>query len=111
MTHTTPPALYADHRVTSVQNTKFDCVHDAPLQASINVFLPRNLIKVRPRLVEGKRIDTAVEMGVSGGASIASDHDDGANGAVFAKKSSRFPADHILVADSLKRISKSCELT
>src|SRR5579871_3989347 len=97
MAHTTSPALYAYHRVTSVQNTKFDCIHNAPLQASINIFLPRKLIKIRLRLVEENWVDTAVEMGVSGGASITSDHDDRAHRTIFAEKAGRFTAGHILV--------------
>jgi hypothetical protein len=62
--HATAPALYADNRVAFVQNAELDCVHDAVLQAAVDVFLPGDGLEVGLLFVEVEGIDAAVEMRV-----------------------------------------------
>lgn len=92
MPHSASPALDAHHRITGVQDTQFDRIGDAPLQAVVDVLLPRHFVEVGFLLGEQEWVDTAVEMAVAGGAGVARDHDDGAYGAVFGEEAGCFAA-------------------
>ncbi len=83
MPHPAPPPLHTDHRIALLQNTELDGVLDAPLQPLVDVLLPRDALEVGLGFGVEEGVDAAVEVGVAGGAGVARDHDDGADGAVF----------------------------
>ena len=62
MAHPTSPTLYTYHCVPTVQNAQLDGVHDAKLQAAVDIFLPRCVLEVWLWLVEQDRVDPTVEM-------------------------------------------------
>ena len=106
MAHAPAPTLNADNSIAFVQNAKLDGIDDAPLQAAINVFLPRCAIEVRFSLIEQEGVHATVEVRIlraksrsaswpelllecmridtyAGSTGIAGDHDDWANRAVL----------------------------
>ena len=85
MPHAASPPLHANHRIALIQHTQLDGVLDAPLEAVVDVFLPRLRLEVH-RLLHGEKegVDAAVEVRVAGCTCVARHHDDRANGAVFA---------------------------
>ena len=64
MAHSSSPALYTNNGVTLAENTKLDGIHDAPLQAAVNILLPWLRVEVWLLLREVEWVDAAVEMGV-----------------------------------------------
>lgn len=64
MAHTTPPALNADDVVAFVEDAEADGLLDAPLETSVDVFLPYRLAEVGLLLWEHERVDAAVEVGI-----------------------------------------------
>jgi hypothetical protein len=62
--HTTSPSLDTDDGVSLGEDTELDCVHNAPLQAAIDVLLPGLAVEVWLRLREVEGIDTTVQVGV-----------------------------------------------
>jgi hypothetical protein len=83
MAHTTPPALHTDHGIALGQHTQLDGVGDAPLEAGIDILLPRGGLEVGLllRVVEG--VHATVEVRIPAGAGIACHHDDGTDGTVL----------------------------
>lgn len=61
----------------------------SPLDTTVDILLPVDLAEIRLGLWEKERIYTTVEMGVSRGGRVPSDHDDRAHGAVLGDKTSR----------------------
>lgn len=92
MAHATPPALNANDRVILVEDAELNCIHNAPSQPAVNIFLPWCLLEVGLLLGEVEGVDTAVQVGVAGGRSIAGDHDNGAHRAVFGDEAGRVTA-------------------
>ena len=64
MAHTASPSLDANDGVSLVEDTEFDCVHDAPLQAAIDILLPRLAVEVGLGLGKVEGVDTTVQVGV-----------------------------------------------
>ena len=64
MAHTSPPALYTDHGITLAQNTELDSVHDAPLEATVDILLPWGTLEVRLVLREVEGVYTTVQVRV-----------------------------------------------
>ena len=116
VTSSTPPSLHADDGFALSEHTKLDGVHDAPLQAAVDVFLPRFRVEVGLLLGEEERVDTAVEVRVlqewsemkltrlfnregfqdyPRSATIARDHDDGANRTVFGDEAGGLASDRL----------------
>lgn len=62
--HAAAPALNTHDRVLLVEDTQLQRLADAPLEAAVDVFLPRGLGEVGFLLVEVEGVDTTVEMGV-----------------------------------------------
>jgi hypothetical protein len=62
--HSSPPALYTDNGVTLAQNTELDSVHDAPLQAAVDILLPWAGLEVGLLLGEVEGVYTTVQVGV-----------------------------------------------
>jgi len=62
MAHSTPPALNADHRIALTQDTEFDGVHDTPLQAAVNIFLPGLCAEVWLLFREDKGVNASVKV-------------------------------------------------
>ena len=77
------PALDANHTVTMREDTQFDGLSNAPLQALIDVFLPVCGAKVRLGLGKAEWVYASVEMSIARGTCVACDHDDGTYGAVL----------------------------
>lgn len=64
MAHSASPTLDTDNRIALVEDAESDGVGDAPLEAAIDVFLPRRLVEIWLFFVEEERVDAAVEVGV-----------------------------------------------
>lgn len=62
--HTSPPALYTDNGVALAQNAELDSVHDAPLEAAVDILLPRARLEVGLLLGEVEGVHTAVQVRV-----------------------------------------------
>lgn len=86
MAETTPPALDTDDSVALLEHTKLESVADTPLEALVDILLPRNLLEVGLLLVVVEGVDAAVQVRVARGDGVAGDHDDGADGAVLGDK-------------------------
>jgi hypothetical protein len=63
--HSTSPALHADDGSTLLEDTELDRVHDAPLQAAVNILLPWRSLEVRLFLWEVEGVYTTVQVRVS----------------------------------------------
>ena len=88
VSHTSAPALDADDGFVLLEDAELDGVEDAPLQAVVDIFLPRRITEIRLLYVVMERIHPAGQMRVAGGAGVARHHDDGADGAIFRDKAS-----------------------
>lgn len=88
MAETTPPALNADDSVALLEHTKLESVADTPLEALVNILLPRDLLEVGLLLVVVEGVDATVQVRVARGDSVAGYHDDGADGAVLGDEAS-----------------------
>lgn len=62
--HAAPPALDAHDWVTLVKDTELDGVVDAPLEAAVDVLLPRSVLEVWLLLVEEEGINATVKVGI-----------------------------------------------
>lgn len=62
--HSSPPALYTDDGISLVEHTELDGIHNAPLQATVNILLPWLSVKVWLLLGEIERVNAAVQVGV-----------------------------------------------
>lgn len=109
MSHTTSPSLHTDDCVALVEHAETDCVADSPLETAVDVFLPGGLIEVGLLFSVVEGVDAAVKVGVSGGAGIASDHDDRADRSVFGDETGCVAAVQMLVR--VKRRSALKQLT
>jgi hypothetical protein len=83
---TTPPALDTDDGVALLEYTKLEGVADTPLEALVDILLPRDLLEVGLLLVVVEGVDAAVQVRVARGDGVAGDHDNGADGAVLGDK-------------------------
>lgn len=83
MTHTTPPSLNTNDWVTLVEDAELDGLGYTPLQTLVDILLPRSLVEVGLGFREHEWIYTAVQMAVTGGACVAGDHEDRADGTVL----------------------------
>lgn len=83
MTHTTPPSLNANDWVALVEDAQLDGLGDTPLQTLVDILLPRSLVEVGLGFREHEWVYTAVQMAVAGGACVAGDHEDRADGTVL----------------------------
>lgn len=64
MAHSSSPALHANDRVTLVKNAKLDGIHDTPLEAAVDIFLPWRALEVGLGLGEVEGVNTTVQMRV-----------------------------------------------
>jgi hypothetical protein len=64
VTHATPPTLDTDDSVTLIEHSEFDRVHDTPLQATVDVLLPRACVKVGFGLGKVEGIYAAVQVSI-----------------------------------------------
>ena len=64
MAHTTLPALHADDVVALVEDTQLDGLLDAPLETTVNVFLPDGGVEVGLLFGEQEWVDASVKVGV-----------------------------------------------
>lgn len=62
--HSSAPALDADNRVTGSNDLELETLVDAPLQTTIDVFLPDLDVEVWFLFGEIEWVDAAVEVGV-----------------------------------------------
>lgn len=83
VTHSASPALHTHDGIAFIEHTELDGIHNAPLETAVNVFLPRSGLEVWLVLGEVEGIHATVQMGVSSSPRVTSDHDDGADGAIF----------------------------
>lgn len=81
--HTSTPSLNTNDALALLEHSQADCVPDTPLEAVVDVLLPWSCLEVGLLLVVVEGVYAAVQVRVSGGCSIAGDHDDGADGAVL----------------------------
>lgn len=113
--HTATPSLDADDRVALVDDSELETVVDTPLEATVDILLPDLDVEVRLALGEVERPHTAVQVGVlktivskerhsndrmgtyAGSGVVASDHQDGADGAVLRHKAGGFATMDLLV--------------
>jgi hypothetical protein len=72
---TTPPALDTDDGVALLEYTKLEGVADTPLEALVDILLPRDLLEVGLLLVVVEGVDAAVQVRVARGDGVAGDHD------------------------------------
>ena len=89
MAPATSPPLHTYHGIASVEQPQFHSIHNAPLETRINILLPWyafEVLRLRHGIKEG--IHAAIEMAVARGSRIASDHDDGTDGAILADQAS-----------------------
>ena len=87
--HTALPALNDDDGVTDCEHVKLDSALDTPLDAAVDILLPIDLIEVGLGLGEQERVDTAVQVTVARSGLVASNHEDGADGAVLGEQAGR----------------------
>jgi hypothetical protein len=62
--HSASPSLDTNDGISLVEDTKFDCIHDAPLQATIDILLPWLAVEVGLGLGKVEGVDTTVQVGV-----------------------------------------------
>lgn len=62
--HAATPALNADDGVAAVENAELDGVHDTPLQAAVDILLPRGGLEVGLLLVEVEGVHATVQVRV-----------------------------------------------
>lgn len=62
--HTTPPALNTDDWGALVQNAELDGVTDTPLEAAVDILLPRGGLEVGLGLGEVEGPDSAVQVSI-----------------------------------------------
>ena len=93
MAEATPPALDANDSIALLEHTKLESVADTPLEALVNILLPRDLLEVGLLLVVVEGVDAAVQVRVARGDGVAGDHDDGADGAVLGDEAGGVATD------------------
>lgn len=62
MAHSASPALHANDGIAFVKHAELDCVHDTPLQATVNILLPWAGVEVRLRFGEVERVHASVQV-------------------------------------------------
>jgi len=79
MAHAAAPALDAHDGIAGVEHAELDGVGDAPLEAAVDVLLPRHLVEVGLVLREQERVHAPVQVRVARGPRVARHHDDRAH--------------------------------
>lgn len=99
MTHSTSPALHTNDRVALVENTQLDGIANAPLETLVNILLPWRGLEVGLLLIVVEGVDTTIQVGVARGASVACDHDDGADWTVFGDEAGGITPEDVLARE------------
>lgn len=62
VSHSSPPALYANNWISLAENTELDGVHDSPLQTAVNILLPWLRLEIGLLLGEVEWVNAAVQV-------------------------------------------------
>lgn len=83
MAHSTSPPLDADDAVALLHHSQLDGFSNTPLQALVNILLPVGAVEVWFTLWKAEWVHATVEMGISRGTLVSSNHDDWADWSIL----------------------------